>query len=208
MSPRPSSGKSAQLSQSGVTRIAAVQMASGPNVEANLQEAGRLIEMAVDKGARLVALPEYFAIMGMRRHRQGGGAREGGRGPDPGFSLADREEARDLARRRLRSRSNASRPGKVRNSCLVYDDKGRLAARYDKIHLFGFEMGQESYAEERTIEPGRAVVTVDSPFGRIGALDLLRPALSRALPRDEGRGHHPRARRRSPRPRARRIGKR
>ena len=47
-------------------RVAGVQMASGPNVAANLNEAGRLIEIAAMQGARLVALPEYFAIMGMR----------------------------------------------------------------------------------------------------------------------------------------------
>ena len=47
-------------------RIAAVQMASGPHVEANLKEAGRLIAVAVERGADLVALPEYFAIMGMQ----------------------------------------------------------------------------------------------------------------------------------------------
>ncbi|HNA29814.1 MAG TPA: nitrilase-related carbon-nitrogen hydrolase, partial [Thiobacillaceae bacterium] len=47
-------------------RVAAVQMASGPNVSANLDEAERLIEMAVAAGAKLVALPEFFAIMGMK----------------------------------------------------------------------------------------------------------------------------------------------
>src|SRR5256885_13963033 len=47
-------------------RVAAIQMASGPNVAANLQEAGRLIELAAATGARIIALPEYFAIMGMR----------------------------------------------------------------------------------------------------------------------------------------------
>ncbi|HXF17254.1 MAG TPA: nitrilase-related carbon-nitrogen hydrolase, partial [Burkholderiales bacterium] len=45
-------------------RMAGVQMASGPNVAANLNEAGRLIEIAAKQGARLIALPEYFAIMG------------------------------------------------------------------------------------------------------------------------------------------------
>ena len=34
--------------------------------------------------------------------------------------------------------------------------RGKLVARYDKIHLFGFEMGKESYSEQRTIEPGKA----------------------------------------------------
>jgi nitrilase len=78
----------------------------------------------------------------------------------------------------------SSTPDKVRNSSLVFDDKGKLAARYDKIHLFGFEMGKERYDEERTIEPGRDVVTVDSPFGRLGlsvCYDLRFPELYRAM---------------------------
>jgi nitrilase len=73
---------------------------------------------------------------------------------------------------------------KVRNSSLVYDDKGKLVARYDKIHLFGFEMGKENYFEERTIEPGREVKVIDSPFGRIGlsiCYDLRFPELYRAM---------------------------
>ena len=53
------------LSSPAFFRVAAVQMASGPNVSGNLQEAGRLIELAAASGARIVALPEYFAIMGM-----------------------------------------------------------------------------------------------------------------------------------------------
>ncbi|MET0980555.1 MAG: nitrilase-related carbon-nitrogen hydrolase, partial [Telluria sp.] len=57
-------------------------------------------------------------------------------------------------------------------------------ARYDKIHLFGFDMGQERYSEERTIEPGNRVVTVESPYGRIGVsvcYDLRFPELYRAM---------------------------
>jgi predicted amidohydrolase len=75
-------------------------------------------------------------------------------------------------------------PGKVRNACLVYDESGRRVARYDKIHLFGFEMGEERYSEERTIEPGSQVVTVDSPFGKLGisvCYDLRFPELYRAM---------------------------
>jgi nitrilase len=75
-------------------------------------------------------------------------------------------------------------PGKVRNACLVYDGDGRRVARYDKIHLFGFEMGDERYSEEATIEHGAAVVTVESPWGRLGlsvCYDLRFPELSRAM---------------------------
>ena len=73
---------------------------------------------------------------------------------------------------------------KVNNSCLIYDQDGKRVARYDKIHLFGFDMGQERYTEERTIQPGNRVVTVESPYGRIGVsvcYDLRFPELYRAM---------------------------
>ena len=58
--------------------------------------------------------------------------------------------------------------GKIYNSCQLYDDGGRMVARYDKIHLFNLDLGKERFAEEGTLEAGRQVKVVDSPFGRIG----------------------------------------
>ena len=169
--------------QAAITRIAAVQLASGPNVKGNLTEAGRLIEMAAAQGANLVALPEHFAIMGMRDDDKVKVREKPGAGPIQEFLAA-------TARRHgiwLVGGSvplESSSPDKVRNTCLVYDGAGRLAARYDKIHLFGFAMGKERYEEERTIEPGRDVVTVDTPFARLGlsiCYDLRFPELYRAM---------------------------
>ncbi|HUF80129.1 MAG TPA: carbon-nitrogen hydrolase family protein [Burkholderiales bacterium] len=169
--------------QGTVTRIAGVQLASGPNVKANLNEAGRLIEMAVAQRAQLVALPEYFAIMGLQDGDKVKAREKPGAGPIQDFLSA-------TARRHgiwLVGGSvplECASPDKVRNSCLVYDDQGRLAARYDKIHLFGFVMGKEVFAEERTIEPGKDVVTVDTPLGRLGlsiCYDLRFPELYRAM---------------------------
>jgi nitrilase len=71
----------------------------------------------------------------------------------------------------------------VRNACLVFDDRGRRVARYDKIHLFGFRSGEERYDEAATIEPGSESVTVSSPFGRLGlsvCYDLRFPELYRS----------------------------
>jgi predicted amidohydrolase len=167
----------------GVTRIAAVQLASGPNVKGNLNEAGRLIEMAVAQGAKLVALPEYFAIMGLKDNDKVKAREKLGAGPIQEFLSA-------TARRHgvwLVGGSvplECASPDKVRNTCLVYDDKGGLAARYDKIHLFGFQMGKECYEEERTIEPGKDVVTVETPFAKLGlsiCYDLRFPELYRAM---------------------------
>jgi nitrilase len=169
--------------QQGVTRVAAVQLASGPNIKGNLNEAGRLIEMAVAGGAKLVALPEYFAIMGLRDGDKVKAREKPGDGPIQEFLAAEaRKHGIWLVGGSVPL--DSSSPDKVRNSCLVYDDQGRLAARYDKIHLFGFEMGKERYEEERTIEPGRDVVTVDAPFGRLGlsvCYDLRFPELYRAM---------------------------
>ena len=167
----------------GVTRIAAVQLASGPNVKGNLNETGRLIEMAAAQGARLVALPEYFAIMGMKDTDKVDAREKDGEGPIQAF-LAEQARRHGCWIVGGSVPMEAGTPDKVRNSCLIYDQNGKLVARYDKIHLFGFDMGQERYTEERTIQPGNRVVTVESPYGRIGVsvcYDLRFPELYRAM---------------------------
>ncbi len=74
-------------------------------------------------------------------------------------------------------------PGRVRSACLVYGPDGSRVARYDKIHLFAFARGEERYDEGRTIEPGDTPVAIDAALRARGPLGVLRPALSRALPR-------------------------
>ena len=121
-------------------RVAAIQMASGPHVAANLQEAERLIALAAATGARIVALPEYFAILGMKETDKVAVRERDGHGPIQDFLAAQ-------ARRHRVWVVGGSVPlesaveGKVRNSCLVYDQDGERVARYDKIHLFGFPKG-------------------------------------------------------------------
>ena len=179
----PDALREAMSSTQSMFRVAAIQMASGPHVAANLQEAERLIELAAATGARIIALPEYFAIMGMKDTDKVAARERDGSGPIQSFLGAQ-------ARRHkiwLVGGSvpiDSGQPGKVRNSCLVYNHLGERVARYDKIHLFGFEMGQERYSEERTIEAGSQICTVDSPYGRLGisvCYDLRFPELYRAM---------------------------
>jgi predicted amidohydrolase len=164
-------------------RVAAIQMASGPHVAANLQEAGRLIELAAGTGARIIALPEYFAIMGMKDTDKVAAREKDGAGPIQDFLAAEARRHRVwIVGGSVPLESGA--PDKVRNACLVYDQEGRRVGRYDKIHLFGFELGNERYSEERTIEPGERVVTLDSPYGKLGisvCYDLRFPELYRAM---------------------------
>lgn len=169
--------------QPGTCRVAAIQMASGPNVSANLAEAERLIAMAVAQGAKLVVLPEYFCIMGLKETDKVAVCEVEGKGPIQKFLSAQARKNKIW----LVGGSvplEASVPGKVRNSCLVYDDKGKLAARYDKIHLFGLDLGNEHYREEETIEAGDQIVVLETPFGRIGlsvCYDLRFPELYRSM---------------------------
>ena len=169
--------------QAGSIRVAAIQMASGPHVAANLSEAERLIEKAAAGGAKLVALPEYFAIMGMKDTDKVKVREVEGKGPIQSFlSRMAKKHGIWLVGGSVPLESSTK--DKVRNSCLVYDERGKQVARYDKIHLFGIDLGTEHFKEEKTIEPGTQIVVIDSPFGRIGlsiCYDLRFPELFRAM---------------------------
>jgi len=169
--------------QPGVFKVAAIQMASGPNVASNLDEAERLIEMAVEQGAKLIALPEYFPVMGVKETDKVAVREEEGKGPIQRF-LSNQAKKHKIWLVGGSIPLEGSIPNKVRNSCLVYDDKGKVVARYDKIHLFNLDLGNEHYHEEATIEPGKKIVTVDTPFGKLGlsiCYDLRFPELYRAM---------------------------
>lgn len=172
-----------QKNASDIIKIAAIQMASGPYVTANLSEAERLIEVAANQSAKLVVLPEYFALMGFKETDKVAAREEEGKGPIQQFlkSMAKKHKIW-LIGGSVPLVSNF--PNKVRNSCLVYDDQGEQVARYDKIHLFGLDLGNEHYHEERTIESGDVIKVVDTPFGKIGlsiCYDLRFPELYRAM---------------------------
>lgn len=148
---------------------AAVQMASSPNVGANLLEAGRLIEKAAAEGARLVVLPENFAMMGMHDADKLAAAEQDGSGPIQDF-LAKAAERFKLWLVGGTLPIRVEGKNLVRASCLVYDDQGRRAGRYDKIHLFDVDVPgtSESYRESATIEAGDRSLIVDTPFGKLG----------------------------------------
>jgi nitrilase len=52
-------------------------------------------------------------------------------------------------------------PRHAANASLVYDPKGRSATRYDKIHLFRFDNGRESYDEAAVLKAGDTPVAFD-----------------------------------------------
>lgn len=164
-------------------KIAAVQMVSTPVVEENFASARSLIAQAASQGAQLVLLPEYWPIMGMKESDKLAHAEELDAGPMQKFMS-------DLAREHRIWLIGGTLPmvapdaGKVLNTMMVYDPDGKHVIRYDKIHLFSFTKGDESYDEAKTIVHGTKVAAFDAPFGRVGlsvCYDLRFPELYRAM---------------------------
>jgi nitrilase len=164
-------------------RVAAIQMVSTPKMEENIATARTLVAQAAAGGATLVTLPEYWPIMGLRDTDKVDHAEQPGAGPIQDFmAQAAKEHGIWLIGGTLPLVSNDA--AKVMNTTLVYNPQGESIGRYDKIHLFGFQQGTESYDEARTIVPGTEVGSFDAPFGRVGlsvCYDLRFPELFRAM---------------------------
>lgn len=153
-----------------MTHLAVVQMVSGSDVEINLNRAEVLIREAAANGARLVLLPENFALFDSQQL----------------YSLAKDERAYkrvscwlgDLSQSLsiwlfagsfpLLGESPANR--KVRSALQVFDPAGRCVARYDKRHLFDVDVSdnQGAYLESAFIEPGDELVVVETELGKVG----------------------------------------
>jgi len=164
-------------------KIAAVQMVSTTQVDQNLDAARRLVAQAAGAGAQLVALPEYFCFMGRADRDKLALAEAPGDGPIQ-QTLADaaREHSLWLIGGTLPIRS--ADPGRVLNANCVFAPDGTLAARYDKIHLFKYDNGRESYDEGIAIQAGSAPVALRCGVLRVGlsvCYDLRFPELYRSL---------------------------
>jgi nitrilase len=168
-----------------MTVVVAIQMASGPKVNANLLEAERLIANAAAEGAEIIVLPENFALMGH----------------DETDKLAIRESQGEGEIQRFLSQQakkhsvwivggtipmKTEDDSRIRAACLLFNDQGEQVARYDKIHLFDVSLpdSSEHYIESESIEPGADPVVVDTPFGKLGlavCYDLRFPELFRDM---------------------------
>jgi predicted amidohydrolase len=168
-----------------IFRAACVQLRSSDDVAENVRVASALIREARSKGADFIATPENTTLMA----------------PDGGAKLERSfDEASDPALPQFRHLAEelgvwlligslAIRTGasKTANRSFLVDPKGRIAARYDKIHLFDTDPGAgESYRESNTVEGGRSAVVAALPWGGLGmtiCYDLRFAHLYRALAR-------------------------
>lgn len=170
---------------------AAIQMVSGPDVGRNLQAARALLEQAARGGAELAVLPEYFCLMGHRDSDKLAVREAFGEGAVQAFlASAARELGLWIVGGTLPLQ--AGDENHVRNTNLVFSPAGRCVARYDKIHLFKFDNGRESFDESRVIERGHEpaafdLTARDGRRWRVGlsvCYDLRFPELYRALRAD------------------------
>lgn len=168
-------------------RVAAIQMNSGPDLEANLDLAARLLGEAAADGCVLAALPENFALMPERGRDKARHAESPGDGPIQSF-LGEQARRHGLwiVGGSMPLVSPAIDEERVYGACPVYDAAGEQRALYRKIHLFDVDLveQQESYRESHSMYPGDEPVTVDTPAGRLGltiCYDLRFPELFRRL---------------------------
>ena len=192
-------------------KIAAVQMVSGPSLQPNLQAAAALVSEAAAAGARLVALPEYFCLLGRRDTDKLEVAEAPGRGPiqqalagwarehgiwiiggtlpiaaTAGGAVAAAATAATASDGTAGAADCAGPAPAARalNRSVVVAPDGRFVAHYDKLHLFAFDNGRESYDEGRTLRAGERPVAVQCGPLRVGlsiCYDLRFPELYRAL---------------------------
>ena len=169
-------------------RVAACQMVSSTDLATNLALAEQLLERAAQGGAELAVLPEYFCLMGSSEADKLRIAEQAGTGPIQDFlSRCARQHKLWVVAGTVPLVS--PEVGKVFNTTLAWNPLGECVARYDKIHLFKFSQGLESYDESRSITPGHTPVTFELPSldghtWRIGlsiCYDLRFPELYRAL---------------------------
>jgi len=168
-----------------MTGIAAIQMTSGPDVAANLEQAQPLLEEAARAGARLAVLPENFAFMGLRDADKRAVGETEGSGPIQDFLATTANRLRLwIVGGTIPLRVGDD--GRVAAASVVYDGDGNRVARYDKIHLFDVDIPgrAEAYRESAHVAPGSETVVVDTPVGRLGlsvCYDVRFPELFRSL---------------------------
>lgn len=164
-------------------KIACVQNSALAEVERNIAIGVRLTRAAIEQGAQIVCLPEYFSGVALRDGLLHPAAFEEARHPVlQAFSDLARETRRWLL---LGSLGVLAGDGRIFNRGYVVAPDGAVAASYDKIHLFDVELTHGApLRESATIAPGDRAVIADTGWCRLGlsiCYDLRFPQLYRRL---------------------------
>jgi predicted amidohydrolase len=164
-------------------KVACVQLRCSDDVLENVRTASDLIRSAHKDGAQFIATPENTGLM----------AADGGAKLEK--TVAEKDDralprfcalAEDLGVWLLiGSLAIKVSEDKTANRSYLIGPNGRVAARYDKIHLFDVNLPSgETYRESNTVTPGNEAIVADLSWGRVGlsvCYDLRFPQLYRAL---------------------------
>ena len=164
--------------------VAAIQMCSSHILSDNLILAEQLITDAARNHAKLVVLPEMFAIIGLSANDKTLAKEPFGEGEIQRFlSTQAKKNKVWIVGGTIPIEGNNHK--KIRASSLVFNADGACVARYDKIHLFDVTVSEkEVYQESDSTEPGDQLVVIDTPVGRLGlgvCYDLRFPELFRSM---------------------------
>ncbi|PTR08248.1 MULTISPECIES: carbon-nitrogen hydrolase family protein [unclassified Novosphingobium] len=170
-------------------RVALLQMTSGIDPLVNAATIADAAARAAGEGAAMLFTPEMAGLIDRDRARAT--LHIVAEAANPVLAAAQEAAARHGIWVHLGSL--AIRPdqpaegGDARwaNRAFVIDGAGQIAARYDKMHMFDVDLATgETWRESAAYRPGDAVVTVETPVGRLGlaiCYDIRFPALFEAL---------------------------
>ena len=144
-------------------KAALLQMVSVTDMPTNLDAAERLLAQAAQAGAELAVLPEYFCLMGRHDNDKLAIAERFGEGVmQTRLARMAQQHGIHLVAGTMPLAIEGD-DQHVRNACLVFSPQGECIARYDKIHLFYFDNGQERYDEAAVLQAGDTPVCFDLP---------------------------------------------
>jgi predicted amidohydrolase len=162
-------------------KIAAIQMRSGVDVDANISAADSLIRAAAAQGASFISTPEMTHILqrSSKRLFESITDEANDRGVKHFSALASELEI-DLLIGSLAIKTAESRAA---NRSFLFNSAGKICARYDKIHLFDVTVSAaETWKESNVYDRGNAAALVDMGEFNLGlsiCYDLRFPALYR-----------------------------
>ena len=116
-------------------KVSCVQIASGPNIDANLLEVGKYIEESKESGADIVVLPENFAMMAAKDSDYLDIKEDFGSGKIQDF-ISNTAEKNDIWIIAGTIPIKSDNKEKVYSTCIIFDNNGNIISSYNKIHLF------------------------------------------------------------------------
>ena len=168
-------------------KIASLQMVATGDLTNNLSTAQKLISQAAEQNCKMAVLPEYFCLFGKHDRDKLSIQESFGSGPIQ-ETLSNTAQKNNIYIVAGTIPISTEDPNRVLNSTLVFSPNGQVICKYDKIHLFSFASGGESYDESKTLKPGKDLSTFEIEnegenwrFGLSICYDLRFPEMFRAM---------------------------